>query len=103
MKDPDNPREDLPGEDPREEVHALYAPIRNESDRKEATIALADGIHQNSTARDYSTLLNRSVGELTHTEILRRNWYIYGSTLKSKDEVELRVQYMVEADRDRTP
>lgn len=101
MKEQDRATDLLPDEDPREEVRALYALIRTDTDRREATIALADGIHQNNTARDYSSLLSRPTGELTHIEIVRRDWYNYGNTLTKKDEVELVVKLIVEEKNDR--
>ena len=103
MTDSDNPQEDIPGEDVSEEVFSLYKSVRNDSDRKEAAQALADGVHQNSTTRDYSQLLSRPAQDLTREELLQRDFFQYGSTLKSADDVELVVQYLIEADHDRTP
>jgi len=102
MTEPDNPQKNLPREDVSEEVSSLYKRVHSDADRKRAAQALADGIHHDTTARDYGELLSHPGQDVTREELLRRDFFKYGSTLKSADDVELVVQYLIEADHDRT-
>ena len=102
MTDIDNPQDGLPGEDVSEEVSTLYKSVKTDADRTRVALAFSDGVHQDSTARDYKRLLDCPTQDLSREEILQRDFFQYGSTLKAKDDVELIVQYMREADRDRS-
>ena len=101
MTDLYTPREGLSYGYACEEISAMYKRVQSDTDRKEGAQALADRIHQDTTARDYGELLSRQTHDLTREELLRRDFYQYGSTLKSADDVELAVDYMSRLDRGR--